>query len=224
MVSALNNSFSRSLGSLFLTLAALLLMASPALTASEQPYTPAAGELKKMSIFLSNFTEIRFMNFTVGRKGGEGTTLIKDGASPDLVRFGIWHNYRNNFNDKIRTCTVEPCTHGSLTIDGASVAATIKKYFDLDLKNQSVSDSQPVAHFDGRNYHFEGADGEATYFAQVEKVFQQTDGTLRMTGYLYNADDSADRPATFEALAKRHTFEGRKTWAILSLTQTNVEN
>ncbi|MDR3278878.1 MAG: hypothetical protein LBT23_00035, partial [Synergistaceae bacterium] len=102
-------------------------------------------------------------------------------------------------------------------IDGKFVAESVKKYFDIALKNQSVMDSDPPYFYDGKLYHFEGADGEATYFADVKEVFKQDGGTLRMTGELYNGDDEEDRPATFEAAAKPYKWDGKDTWAILSL-------
>ena len=37
-----------------------------------------------------------------------------------------------------------------------------------------------------------------------------------MSGYVYNGDDESVRPYTFEATAKPHTWNGVKTWAILS--------
>lgn len=166
--------------------------------------TPNAAELKKMNVFLSNFTEQGFTNFDV-KAGGDDELLHMGGkgAAPDLIRFGIRHNYLNNYKIRIAPCPTKGCEHGSLTIDGRYVAESVKKYFDLDLKNQSVLGSAPLF-FDGKRYHFEGADGEATCCADIRNVFANSDGTLRMTGELYNADDRKDRPATFEATARRH--------------------
>ncbi len=180
--------------------------------------TPNAAELKKMNVFLSNFTEQGFTNFDV-KAGGDDELLHMGGkdAAPDLIRFGVRHNYLNNYKSRIVPCPTKGCEHGSLTIDGKYVVESVKKYFDLDLKNRSVLESDPPFFFDGKRYHFEGADGEATYHADIKNVFANNDGTLRMAGELYNADDKKDRPATFEATVKPYTFNGKKTWAILSL-------
>ena len=43
----------------------------------------------------------------------------------------------------------------------------MKKYFDIDLKNRNVEGSD--FHYDGKLYHFEGADGESVYYAQGKK-------------------------------------------------------
>jgi hypothetical protein len=186
--------------------------------AAETKMKPSAAELKRMSTFLSNFTELDFMDFDIEADGSD--ELLHMGApdaAPDLIRFGIRHNYINNYKSRIALCKTKNCEYGSLVVDGKHVAESVKKYFDLVLKNQSVLESDPPSYFDGKLYHFEGADGEATYYADVKEVFK--DGNvLRMTGELYNIDDKKDRPAAFEATAKPYKFGGKDTWAILSLT------
>ncbi len=182
---------------------------------------PSAAELKKMGVFLSNFTELGYMNFDMKKDGSD--EMLHLGAAdslPDLISFGIWHNYRNNFKSRISQCKVKDCEHGSLVIDGKYVAESVKKYFDLDIKNQSVMESDPPYFYDGKVYHFDGADGEAVYFAEVKEVSKEKDGTLVMTGELYNAEDKNDRPATFKAKARAYKFSGKDTWAILSMVTT----
>lgn len=186
--------------------------------AAETRINPTPAELKKMSTFLSNFTELGFMNFDVEAGGSDELLhMASPGAAPDLIRFGIRHNYVNNYKSRIFQCQIKDCPHGSLTIDGEYVAESVKKYFDLDLKNKSVTGSDPPYYYSGQLYHFEGADGEATYYADVKEVFQTDRGHLRMTGEIYNADEVKDRPATFVATARPHKFGGKDTWAILSL-------
>ena len=51
-------------------------------------YAASAAELKLMSTFLSNFTELGFMNF-------EAKELTNEDDPADMIRFGIWHNYIN---------------------------------------------------------------------------------------------------------------------------------
>jgi hypothetical protein len=172
-------------------------------------------EMKRMSVFLSNFTELGFYDFDVKEESDEALCL----AAPDLILFGIWHNYFNNFESRVKDCTVKDCEHGSLTIEGKFVQESVKKYFDLDLKNQSVmeSDSQYFLYFfDGKLYHFEGANGEPVYSAEVKEASREGD-IVHMSGELYNAEDEEDRPATFKAVAKPHKWAGKETWAILSM-------
>jgi len=174
-----------------------------------------------MSTFLSNFTELRFMNFDLKKSGNDDVLhLGSDPSNPDLIRFGIWHNYINNFRTQIRQCPVKDCEHGSLVIDARSGAESIKKYFDIDLKHRSVDSSGLLpCYFDGRLYHFEGADGEAVYHAEVKQAIQEGN-VIHMTGEIYNPDDREDPPRTFEATAKPYKWNGRDTWAILSMKTT----
>lgn len=171
----------------------------------------SAADLKKMSVFLSNFTELGYMNF-------DAEEFTDETAPDDMIRFGIWHNYINNFKSRISRCKKKDCTFGSLVIDGKYVTESIKKYFDVDYKKlASVTESDIPFHFDGKLYHFEGADGEAVYYARVDEAEKNAGGQIVMRGEIYNADDEKDILGTFQALAKPHQFGGKNTWAILSL-------
>ncbi|MDR0827353.1 MAG: hypothetical protein LBN33_05685, partial [Desulfovibrio sp.] len=144
----------------------VLFLSAGSADAAETLLKPGAAELKKMSTFLSNFTEIGLDNFYVKGSGvdGSGDLLALSADDPaDLVRFGIWHNYRNNYDSRVAPCKAKGCKWGSLTIDGKHVLESVKKYFDIDLKNRSITESDPPYYYDGKLYHFEGADGEATY-------------------------------------------------------------
>ena len=178
------------------------------------------AQLKLMSTFVSNFTELGFMNFDTKQEGTDDVLhLGGDPSSPDLIRFGIMHNYVNNYKSRIKPCPTKGCKHGSLVIDGKYVVESVKKYFDINLKNASVEQSDPPYHFDGTLYHFEGADGEAVYYAEVKQATQEG-GVIRMSGDIYNAEDKNDRPSTFVATAKPYKWNGKNTWAILSLQTT----
>ncbi|MCR5815181.1 MAG: hypothetical protein K6G15_11930 [Desulfovibrio sp.] len=185
-----------------------------------QAETALAKQMKLMSTFLSNFTELGFMNFDVQQDGSDDVLHLGDGSSnPDLIRFGIWHNYVNNYKSRIKRCSIKNCEYGSLVIDAKFVAESVKKYFDIDLKHASVLQSDPPYYYDGKCYHFEGADGEAVYYAEVKQVSQEGK-IIRMTGDIYNAENKQDRPSTFEATAKPYKWNGKDTWAILSLKTT----
>ena len=185
--------------------------------AAKAAKAPTAQELKLMSTFLSNFTELGFYDFDVKKSGDDDVLhLGGDPSAPDLIRFGIRHNYVNNFKTRIKKCSKKNCEHGSLTIDAKFVAEAVKKYFDIDLKHRSVDQSDPPYHFDGKLYHFEGAAGEAVYYAQVKEATKEGN-VVRMTGDIYNAEDEDDRPYTFEATAKPYKWGGKNTWAILSM-------
>jgi hypothetical protein len=175
--------------------------------ANAQPGTKITvneATIKRMSVFLSNFTELGFWEI-------DSPTAM---AREDLVRFGIHHNYVNNFKSRIVN---KKSRHGDLAIEAKWVAESVKKYFDLKLEHGRVMESDPPYFYDGKLYHFYGADGEAVYHARVREVFKLPDGTLAMKGELYNADDKDDATYPFEAVAKPYQFGGKDTWSIVSL-------
>ena len=176
-----------------------------------------AKTMERMSTFLSNFTELGMMNFQASE--------VLDPQNPgDMIRFGIWHNYINNFKSRVATCTKDGCQWGSLTMDCRYVKDSLKRYFDYNLERcVSVENSDPPYHFDGTRYHFEGADGEAVYYAKVRFAEKLADGNIQMQGVVYNADDESSILGTFTALAKPHTWQGKSTWAIISMN-TEFEN
>lgn len=178
--------------------------------------TSQSQQLKLMSTFISNFTELGFYDFDVRKDGDDDALHLGNPSNPDLIRFGIWHNYINNYKSRIKNCSKKNCEYGSLAIDAKFVAESVKKYFDINLKHHSVEDSDPPYHFDGKLYHFEGADGEAVYYAKVKKATQKGD-VVYMTGDIYNTEDEDDRPYNFEATAKPYRWNGKDTWAIISM-------
>ena len=181
---------------------------------------PDAATLKRMSTFVSNFTEQGFFDFDLEKSTGDDALHFGgDPSSPDLIRFGIMHNYINNFKSRVRNCAKKNCPDGALVIEAKYVAESVKKYFDIDLKHRSVVDSDPPYRYDGKLYHFDGADGETVYYAEVKKATTEN-GVVRMTGDIYNAEDKTDRPWTFEALAKPCKWKGLDTWSILSMRTT----
>ena len=179
-------------------------------------FSPA--ELKLMSTFVSNFTEVRFPNFDMKKSGDADTLHLGDDPSnPALVYFGIWHNYINNYKSRIKPCAEKDCTHGQLVMDAKFAAESVKKYFDIELKHRSVprTDDRLPCHFDGTRYHFDGADGELVSYAKVTRAVREGD-IIRMSGDLYQ-EDTNDIVGSFVVTAKPHKWNGKDTWAILSL-------
>ncbi len=163
------------------------------------------AQMKKMSVFLSNFTELYFYNFSAKE-------ILNEKNPADMIRFGIWHNYINNYKSRIKPAG------NKLSIDGKFVKESVKKYFNYNIKNlKSVGRFT----YDGKKYTFDGADGEAIYYAKVTSAKTIADGVIEMKGYLYNADDESDRNGTFTALAKPYTYGGKNTWSIISMKHVN---
>ncbi len=132
-----------------LTSIILLALALLTMGASRQP-----SERDRMSIFISNFTEAGLYDFDIYEDGADNVIHLGD---PDhvseLIRFGITHNIINNAKSTVKKCPDKKCPYGKQIISGQSAAASVSKYFDLRLKNQSVADYDPTIHYDGKNYH-----------------------------------------------------------------------
>ena len=176
-----------------------------------------SDELKRMSIFVSNFTEAGLSyNFDVDEDSDSDLThLGKPENVSELIRFGIIHNVINNPNTAIKKCTDRKCEYGHHIISGQSVAASVMKYFNKSIKNQSIDGE---CYYDGKNYHIEASDWkpDTVYYADVQNV--EYEGNLVvMSGEIYNVKNRRDRPATFLALAKPHVWNDKDTWAIVTL-------
>jgi ankyrin repeat protein len=187
-------------------------------SSSLQKINPSAAQLKLMSVFISNFSELGFTDF-------DTMDLVNENPLVGLVYFGIWHNYVNNYKSRIARCNVKNCQWGGHTIDGKHVAESLKKYFDVDFTPGSLENTEYRFYYDGKLYHFDGADGDATHYAVVKDVYKYED-ILLMTGFLYDvgAMTSAKsknpanyQRATFEAAVKPHKFNGKDTWSMLSM-------
>jgi len=164
-------------------------------------------EIKRMGIFISNFTELGMYDIDIDTV-----------ENSELVRFGIGHNVINNPKSTVRKCTLPGCEYGPSLMPGSSVTESVKKYFDLDVKNETVTGS-PEAIFDGRSYHFDAQEWKPddVYYAEVQDV-NRGRGFVQMEGELYNIKKKSDRPAWFTAKAKPYRYNGKNTWAILSLS------
>ena len=163
----------------------------------------SSSELKRMSTFLSNFTELGMMNFHVD-----------DLSDSELARFGIWHNYVNNYRTRVEYCPNKNCPYGSLVIDKMYVAESVRKFFNREIRHQSAPDN--YGHYDGkRYYHFEGADGEAVFYAKVYEA-EKRGNVIIMRGETYEPEHGSES-STFTAIAEPYKYGDKNTWAILSL-------
>ena len=189
-----------------MALASALMLTLTVLAAGAALAAPSREEMKRMGIFISNFTEVGLFNID-----------IRSIESDELIHFGIWHNYINNRKSTIKKCMDRRCEYGDLTVSGSSVAASIRRYFDRGIKHHSVDGSDFSTFYDGKLYHFAAADGGVVYYADVQEVTYEGNNTLRMSGEIYNLKNKSERPATFTALAKPHKWNNKDTWAILSL-------
>ena len=191
----------------------ILSLAIPAMGAIKQ-----TDEVKRMGIFISNFTELGMYQFDLEADGDYEVLHLGDpDAMNELIHFGIGHNVINN-KKLITKCPRKNCEYGPSLISAKNVAASVKKYFDLEVEHESIEGDAPEVYYDGKNYHFNAANyrNEPIYYAEVQDV-KRGKKVITMTGELYNIKDKSDRPGRFTAKAKPYKWDKKDTWAILSL-------
>ena len=189
--------------------AAALLMAGAAFAAK----APTRKELDAMSLFLSNFTELGFMDTSA--------EAIADADNyADAVRFGVGHNYMNNRKSRIAANKKGDDKNGDQSIEAKFVEESVEKYFGVKVKaDRSAEEGEPAYHFDGKRFHFKGKDQEPdkVYYARVEEVGPDGEGRYEATGVVYNVKDKKEVVADFKAVFRDWTWKGKKTYALVSL-------
>lgn len=195
--------------------AGLVLLAVAALSPGASPREAGAAEssfssaeLKRMSVFLSNFSEQGLTNFTAAQ-------ILEATPPRDAIRFGIWHNYINNYKSRIATCS-KGCEGSCMVIDGRYVTETLKKYFGEGVKLQSV----PGYRYDGKQFHFQAADGAGNPFVKVLSAQKLADGTVGMDGILYNPDNDMQQGGAVKAIARPQTVNGKASWIIVQMSSS----
>ncbi|HEY5534473.1 MAG TPA: hypothetical protein VIL99_06020 [Ignavibacteria bacterium] len=119
-------------------------------TAAGKIVTLSADEQKKLNTFFSNFSEAYLEPFTSGN--------ITD---DELIKFGILHNYNNNFR------LFEKAGENELKIKDALISKSIEKYFG---KTFSAHKSTKDYKYKNGYYFIPNADGEAYTFSQVTSL------------------------------------------------------
>ena len=176
-------------------------------------------EKKRMGIFISNFTELGMYEFDLEEDGPDEILHLGDPYNMgELIRFGVGHNIINN-KKLIQKCKRDGCEFGSSTISKESVAASVRKYFDLPVKHQKVIGDAPEIDYDGKLYHFDKRNwnDDTIYYADVQEV-SKGKNFITMEGELYELDNPKHRPAIFRAKAKPYKWNNKNTWSILSLS------
>ena len=226
------------------TVGVLLILAfCGAAFAAGQTVKPGKSELKRMSVFISNFTEAGLFNFDLtadeADEGGDEFEepklhLGNPANVTELVRFGILHNLINNRKTRIGKCQNPNCESGPLTIDKKFVEESVKKYFDIDLAKKDLRYIDPeenpsvVFSFDGKLFHFDEdsfrePDNDTVYYADVLGVIKEGE-YLSFAGDIYNSKKKTDRPGMFAATVKPYKWQGKDTWVIIDMTTDWVTN
>lgn len=191
-----------------LCLAAVLLLGAGSFCAAGEF---SAAQMKKMGVFLSNFTELGLCDI-------DSRDFLDPQHPERMIRFGIWHNYVNNYKSRIRACAVRGCPWGGLTLDGAYVTESIRRYFGyMFTAHGDVQNDHIRCHYDGTRYHFDGADGEAVYHVRVKEAETGADGLVHMRGELYLLDDASQSGGVCTAAAQPAEWKGKPSWTLVRL-------
>jgi hypothetical protein len=149
---------------------------------------------RKVNIFLSNFAECFMDGFT-----RQSITDL------ELVRFGVGHNYKNNF--KLWQPTADKM---NVKIKADYVTKTIDKYFGpIGFSHQSADEW--TIYRDG-HYIVPVADGEAIPFVQIDRLTRDGNGLYTAYGSIYgNANylmvDDPYKPLSAWSNAERAEIE-----------------
>ncbi len=172
---------------------------------------PSKKELQAMGLFLSNFTELGFTEIVTEE-------MARPENYPDLVRFGIMHNYVNNFKSRIEKNKEGAQGYGDFRIKASWVEESLRRYFGLEVAaNKSVDASDPPYHFDGKYFHFWASDGEAPWYARVEKATSPQKGLWELSGVVYNADDPEELLGDFSAVIREGLWKGKLHYVLVRL-------
>lgn len=179
------------------------------LEASAAEFT--ADQLKKMGVFLSNFTECNYTNIS------KGSFIDQPG---EMVHFAMCHNWINNHKifSMRKSCgknseEYEVFAH----LDPKALAATIKKYLDYDFKeHQSYED---YITYDGHTYCMPAGDGEQTPNVKVVSAKKQDDGTILVRGSSFypDAEEDADDNINVKAVIRPYVWNGKNTWSLVKM-------
>lgn len=155
------------------------------------------SESKKLGVFLSNFTELQLYKFDTNKA-----------SISDLIRFGIWHNYINNFNSRIGS------SNGKLYISKSYVEESILKYFNIKFK-----DHRNIQNFkyNGKGYTFEGSDGERIYYVQIDGFYDLGSNNFRIYGHLYDPDSGDEVVSRVDATVKKLKSSNGYSYVLLKL-------
>ncbi len=173
---------------------------------------PSEKQLKAMGIFLSNFSELGFLDLSTEE-------MTRPESYPDLVRFGVWHNYINNFKSRIENVPEKAREKGDLRIKAKWVEESVLKYFGLKIEaNKSVDQSDPPYLYEEEYFYFWGADGEAAWYARIEEASNPEKGLWELSGEIYNADDPQEILGDFRATVKEAQWNAKQTYVLVRMS------
>ena len=139
--------------------------------------TLSAQQRTDLNVFLSNFSELNFLNFK--RNSFDAATA---------VNFAYMHNKINSFGrDKIdvRQWNGESC----YSISTADVDACLERFLGVQIDHEGFEMDMHQIGCDGERYYFPAADGEAfNTFSVVKTMVESEPGVYEVTFDVYALD------------------------------------
>ena len=171
---------------------------------------PSKKEIDAMSLFLSNFTELGFLNVTAEE-------MAEADNYAEAVRFGVEHNFVNNFKSRIVANKGEGRKYGAYRVSAKHVAESVKKYLALDIEMDQSAESDPPYFFDGKNFNFNKPDLGTIHYAKVQEVEKGRSGVYSASGIVYNVKKPKEILGKFKASFRDYVWKGKKTYSLISL-------
>lgn len=153
----------------------------------------SSSEMGKISLFLSNFSEIHMNYFNI-------TTCDKN----ELLSFAMNHNYVNNKNSRVKNA-------GKIgeIIAIEDLEESVKKYFDINLKDYTEDSLAGMV--------FKDVPKGPIYYVKAKKVYEMSNGNIYIKGVLYDVKNKNITFGNVEAIAKKHSYKGKETYALIEL-------
>ena len=200
-------------------LAGILILGATASASAKDEFSK--DTMKRMGVFVSNFTECFF-----NRTTREEMTANNE----NLVNFAMCHLKVNAWKSSyipLPECLNSQkgmCAYGEFKVPSDKVARVIKKYLDYDMKKFA---STEYYHYEKGFFYAHGADGEQPEYAVVRKARTLDNGNIEVQASLYNPE-AEDGPASDDieliAVIKPYVFESKKTWSLVSIKRLDDDN
>ena len=218
----------RSIGEKFFRYTAIGLTAAAVMHASYAAEFNSET-MKKMGVFLSNFTETGLRNFNLSELTGT------DQGIQQIVMFAYNHirintpaKYISEAQDHIRINTPakyisEAQEYYNLNrVSEKDLNAVLQRYMDLDgfLSSRARQQDEFILpdYINTLNtWEFPDQVPDLAEYVEVTSASRQDDGTVLMEGRTYYPDLNISSSSKCEAVAKPHKYQNKDTWAIISL-------
>lgn len=202
----------RSIGEKFFRYTAIGLTAAAVMHASYAAEFNSET-MKKMGVFLSNFTETGLRNFNLSELTGT------DQGIQQIVMFAYNHI---RINTPAKYISEAQEYYNLNRVSEKDLNAVLQRYMDLDgfLSSRARQQDEFILpdYINTLNtWEFPDQVPDLAEYVEVTSASRQDDGTVLMEGRTYYPDLNISSGSKCEAVAKPHKYQNKDTWAIISL-------